>query len=176
METMKAKTLQPLTWCLTALLAVLPATLAAQSASSASTSAEVDALKTQLVEQQKQIDMLKLALEDQKKLLEHISNATPAAGAPAAGSSSSAQDNQNFTLPSKTLGQVASATPVIPPAAPAPVPVPRSVLAAAQRQPLRPAIPAKRLSTPPMSHRICASAVSAWSPSGLWTRPSWTET
>ncbi len=130
---MKAKTLQPLTWCLTALLAVLPATLAAQSASSASTSAEVDALKTQLVEQQKQIDMLKLALEDQKKLLEHISNATPAAGAPAAGSSSSAQDNQNFTLPSKTLGQVASATPVIPPAAPAPVPVPRSVLAAAQQ-------------------------------------------
>ena len=130
METMKAKTLQPLTWCLTALLAVLPATLAAQSASSTST--EVEALKTQLAEQQKQIDMLKLALEDQKKLLEHISTATPAAGAPAAGSSSSAQD-QNFTLPSKTLGQVASATPVIPPASPAPVPVPRSVLAAAQQ-------------------------------------------
>ncbi|HTS49331.1 MAG TPA: hypothetical protein VMH05_15370 [Bryobacteraceae bacterium] len=131
---MKVKTLQPLTWCLTALLAVLPATLAAQTASPVSTSAEVEALKTQLSEQQKQIDMLKLALEDQKKLLEHLSNAAPAAGAPtAAGSSSSAQDNQNFTLPSKTLGQVASATPVLPPASPAPVPVPRSVLAAAQQ-------------------------------------------
>ena len=90
-------------------------------------------MKTQLAEQQKQIDMLKLTLEDQKKLLEHISNATPAGGAPAAGASSSAQDNQNFTLPSKTLGQVASATPILPPAAPAPVPMPRSVLAAAQQ-------------------------------------------
>lgn len=58
---------------MTALLVVLPATLAAQSAPSPST--EVDVLKAQLAEQQKQIDMLKLTLEDQKKLLERISKA-----------------------------------------------------------------------------------------------------
>jgi hypothetical protein len=121
METMKAKTLQPLTWCLTALLAVLPATLAAQTASS--TSKEVEALKTQLAEQQKQIDLLKLTLEDQKKLLERITSAAPAAASPG-GASASTPDKQDFSLPAKTLGQVASATPIIPPSAAAPAAVP----------------------------------------------------
>lgn len=127
---MKAKTLQPLTWCMTALLVVLPATLAAQSAPSPST--EVDVLKAQLAEQQKQIDMLKLTLEDQKKLLERISKAAPAAGTPA-GASASTPDQQDFTLPAKTLGQVASATPIIPPsAAVPPAVVPPTVVAAQQ--------------------------------------------
>ena len=126
---MNAKTLQPLVWCLITL--IVPATLAAQTASSPST--EVDALKTQLAEQQKQIDMLKLALEDQKKLLEHLSNAAPAAGA---ASSASAPAKQDFTLPVKTLGQVASATPIIPPSSVAATPVvPPSILTAAAQQP-----------------------------------------
>ena len=140
---MKVKTLQPVTWCLTALLAVLPATLAAQTASPASTATEVDALKTQLAEQQKQIDMLKLALEDQKKLLERINNSNPLPAV--TGTSASTPDKQDFSLPSKTLGQVASTTPIIPPSAvvpPAIVPV--SVVAA---QPA--AAPANPCEAPP---------------------------
>lgn len=120
---------------MTALLAVLPATLAAQTASPASTSSDVEALKTQLAEQQKQIDKLKLALEDQKKLLDRVSSSVPAtavqSGAGATDASRTA-DRPDFSLPSKTLGQVASTTPVIPAATVTPLAVPTSVLAAAQ--------------------------------------------
>jgi hypothetical protein len=131
MEKMKVKTVKPLVWCMAALLAVVPASVVGQSAVSDS---DVAALKAQLAEQQKQIDMLKLALEDQKKLLERISGTTTSQ-APASQASAS----QDFTVPRKTLGEVASATPVIPSApssssAPA-APLPSSVLNAVQPQP-----------------------------------------
>src|SRR5579872_5917883 len=86
--------------------------------------------------------MLKLALEDQKKLLERISNAAPAAGF--AGASASTPEKQDFTLPSKTLGQVASATPLIPPSAVVPPAVWPLGEMRPSRLPERPPIHAKR--------------------------------
>jgi hypothetical protein len=140
METMKAKIRQARTWCAIALLAVVPATLVGQTAAPASNSQEVEALKKQLADQQKQIELLKLSLEDQKKLLERIANSVPggsdaAAGTPeATAPSGSASGSTGFTLPSKSLGQVASATPIIPPSAapPAAVPPPPSSSSAVQ--------------------------------------------
>ncbi len=116
---MKVKTVKPLMWCMAALLAVVPVSMVAQPASSDS---DMAAMKAQLAEQQKQIDMLKLALEDQKKLLEHLSGA----------STYQASTSQDFSVPRKTLGEVASATPIIP-STPAPAaPIPPPVLNAAQ--------------------------------------------
>ena len=137
METMKAKRRKARTWCAIALLAVLPATLLAQSAAPASNSPEVEVLRKQLAEQQKQIELLKLSLEDQKKLLERLSNSVPAgsaaaASAPATTAPAGAGGSTGFTLPSKSLGQIASATPIIPPSAAAPAAVPPSVLAVPQ--------------------------------------------
>lgn len=69
----------------------------------------MDALKAQLAAQQKQIDQLKLALEDQKKLIERVTAPAPA---------QPGQDS--MALPrNKALGDVASATPIIPSIAPA---------------------------------------------------------
>jgi hypothetical protein len=66
---------------------------------------DVASLKAQLVEQQKQIDELKLALQEQRKLIERSMNAAPLA------------DKHEFALPrDKALGEVASTTPYIPPA------------------------------------------------------------
>jgi hypothetical protein len=129
MEKMKAIRLQPITLSFAALLAVLPATLAAQSAASDPKDGDVTALKQQLAEQQKQIDMLRLALEDQKKLIERMN------GSATVQPGSMAPNNQDFTLPSKTLGQVASATPVIPAAPAAPAAVPPSILNPPQQPP-----------------------------------------
>jgi len=130
---MKAIRLQPIAWSLTVLLAALPATLAGQSAATEPNAADVTALKQQLSDQQKQIDMLKLALEDQKKLIERVSGGTPLQ--PGTAAAAGTQGNQDFTLPSKTLGQVASATPVIPAAPAAPAVVPPSILNPPPQQP-----------------------------------------
>ena len=72
-------------------------------------SQNMDALKAQLAAQQKQIDQLKLALEDQRKLIEKATSAAPV------------QPGQtSFGLPrDKALGEVASTTPIIPSIAPA---------------------------------------------------------
>ena len=100
--------------CVVTLLAVLP--MAAQSTESS----EVQALRALLTEQQKQIDQLKLALEDQKKLIERSMNAAPPA------------EKRDFALPRpKTLGEVASTTPYIP-AAPVPTALAMPVTNAAQ--------------------------------------------
>lgn len=136
METMKAIRLQPITWSFTVLLALLPAALTAQSTASDPKEAEVTALKQQLADQQRQIDMLRLTLEDQKRLIERISgSATLQPGSIAAPAAPATPGNQDFTLPSKTLGQVASATPVIPAAPAAPAVVPPSILNPSQPPP-----------------------------------------
>ncbi len=69
---------------------------------------DVATLKAQLAEQQKQIDALKSAIEEEKKLIEKAASAAPA------------RDSQDtFALPrDKALGDVASTTPIIPSIAP----------------------------------------------------------
>jgi hypothetical protein len=106
METMKAKTLGSMI-CSAVFLA---ASLWGQTtAPSPANSPDLDALKALLAEQQKQIDQLKLALEDQKKLIERAVSAAPL------------QPGQDtLALPrNKALGDVASNTPIIPSIAPA---------------------------------------------------------
>jgi hypothetical protein len=113
MEMMKAKTLGTATLCSailigTALLGQVSAPPA--PAAPQSTGNDVATLKAQLAEQQKQIDALKSAMEEQKKLFEKATSAvTPA------------QPGQDtFALPrNKALGDVASTTPIIPSIAPA---------------------------------------------------------
>ena len=83
--------------CLTALLVSAP--LGAQSQTDHS---EIIALKAQVAEQQRQIDELRLALEEQRKVTKRIANVAPAAS--------------RFA----PLGELASTTPMLPPAAPAP--------------------------------------------------------
>jgi hypothetical protein len=91
--------------------------MAAQSTESS----EVQALRALLTEQQKQIDQLKLALEDQKKLIERSMNAAPPA------------EKRDFALPRpKSLGEVASTTPYIP-AAPAATALAMPAINAAQQ-------------------------------------------
>jgi hypothetical protein len=104
-----------LVFCTAAFLMVLP--LTAQSQPDAS---DVAVLKAQLAEQQKQIDQLKLALEEQKKLIERSMKVT------------ASDDKREFALPrNKALGEVASTTPYIPPA-PAPAPLAAPVIEPAQ--------------------------------------------
>jgi hypothetical protein len=117
MEMMKAKTLGTVILCSaillgTSLLGQTPAP-AAQT-----TDNDVATLKAQLAEQQKQIDALRSAMQEQKKLIEKAASSAPA------------QDSQdNFALPrNKALGDVASTTPIIPSIAPIATPA----LAAAQ--------------------------------------------
>lgn len=83
------------------------------SAAAPTTDNDVATLKAQLAEQQKQIDALKAAMEEQKKLMEK------------ATSSAAARDGQDtFALPrNKALGDVASTTPIIPSIAPIATPV-----------------------------------------------------
>ena len=104
---MKVKTLKNVV-CSAVLLA---ASLAGQTVAPApANNLDVDALKAQLAAQQKQIDQLKLALEDQKKLIERATSTLVPAPL--------GQDT--FALPrNKALGDVASATPIIPSLAPA---------------------------------------------------------
>ena len=103
--------------CAAIFFAVLP--LTAQSQPDAS---DVAVLKAQLAEQQKQIDQLKLALEEQKKLIERSMKTT------------ATEDKREFALPrNKALGEVASTTPYIPPApAPAATALAMPIISAAQ--------------------------------------------
>lgn len=79
---------------------------------------DIAALKALLSEQQKQIDQLKSALEQQQKLIERVSGNAAAASSTTTASSPAQPANQDFTLPrDKALGDVASTTPYIPPAA-----------------------------------------------------------
>src|SRR4029077_2529557 len=101
--------------CTAVLLAVLPLTAQSQPDSS-----DIAALRAQLAEQQKQIDQLKLALEDQKKMIERSAKTT------------AIEDKREFALPrDKALGEIASTTPYIPPA-PAPTAFAMPVISAAQ--------------------------------------------
>ncbi len=95
-----------------------------QTSQPAATSAEVQDLKRQLAEQQKQIEELRSILLGQKKQIETVSKA---AAAPAESAPSPAPVV-------KEIGQIASATPMVPPT-PAPTPVPFEPPAAAQKEP-----------------------------------------
>ena len=119
---MKAKTLGTAILCSAILLGT---SLLGQS-----TDNDVAALKAQLAEQQKQIDALKSAMEEEKKLFEKATSAvTPV---------KPGQDT--FALPrNKALGDVASTTPIIPSIAPSPfmqsakAPTPGSTMRSAER-------------------------------------------
>src|SRR5579872_6391844 len=76
---------------------------------------EINQLKSQLAEQQKQIQELRAAMAEQRKLIEAN---RPAAVEPAA----SAQAAPAAAPGVRTLGEVASTTPVLPPVAPAALP------------------------------------------------------
>ena len=91
-------------------LAVLAPGLA--EAQSPQPESEVAALKAQVAEQQKQIDQLRLALDEQRHLLDRLAAAVPEAPR------------------NKALGEIASTTPMLPPATP-PMPVPSAVAAPA---------------------------------------------
>lgn len=94
-----------------------PANLLAQTASQTQARTnedDISTLKALLSQQQKQIDQLKSALEQQQKLIDRVSNAKPSTAGP--------PGNDQFALPrDKALGDVASTTPYIPPAAVAPL-------------------------------------------------------
>ncbi len=110
--------------CAAIFLAVVPVT--AQSQPDAS---DVAVLKAQLAEQQKQIDQLKLALEEQKKLIERSMKTT------------ATEDKREFALPrDKALGDVASTTPFIP-APPAPAPLAPPMIEPAQAPASQPTNP-----------------------------------
>lgn len=117
---MKAKTLGSVTLC-SALL--FGASLNAQTAARAGQTNDTDVatLKAQLAEQQKEIDALRAAMEEQKKLFE---KASAAPGQPGATAATQAGTKDIFALPrDKALGDVASTTPIIPSIAPAVAPV-----------------------------------------------------
>ncbi len=113
---MKAKTLASVTLCSAILFGASlygqisePAGESTSSAAQSTNNNDVAALKALLVEQQKQIDALRSAMEEQKKLIQRATTSTP---------SQPGQDT--FALPrSKALGDVASTTPIIPSIAPA---------------------------------------------------------
>ncbi len=78
---------------------------------------EINQLKAQLAEQQRQIEELRLALQEQRKLIQASLPAAPAATPVAAPAAAPAPAPSNGI---RRLGEVASTTPVIPPAAPPP--------------------------------------------------------
>jgi hypothetical protein len=92
----------------TSLLGQVPSAAAPQA-----TDNDVATLKAQLAEQQKQIDALKAAMEEQRRLFERATN-----------SAAPLQPGQDtFALPrNKALGDVASTTPIIPSIAPLAIP------------------------------------------------------
>src|ERR1700686_3773504 len=116
-------TMRILVLCTAALAMVLPLTAQSQPDS------DFAALKAQLREQQRQIDQLKLALEDQKKLIDRSLKTT------------ASDDKREFALPrDKALGEVATTTPFIPPA-PAPAPLAAPVIEPSQKTVVAPANP-----------------------------------
>ena len=112
----------------TAVCGLLAATsfAADETAPQTASPSEVQELKKQLADQQKQIEELRLILLGQKKQIESVSNAAaaPAEPAPAPAPAPTV----------KAIGQVAGATPMVPPApTPAPLPpVPAAIPAPAQ--------------------------------------------
>jgi hypothetical protein len=114
METMKVKTFGNVI-CSAVFLAasVWGQTTAPSPANTPANTPDLETLKALLAAQQKQIDQLKLAVEDQKKLIERAVSAAPL------------QPGQDtVALPrDKALGDVASTTPIIPSLAPAAKPV-----------------------------------------------------
>jgi hypothetical protein len=113
MEMMKAKTLGTVIVCSAILFGASLFGQASAPAASQTTDNDVATLKAQLGEQQKQIDALKSAMLEQRKLIEKA-----AANAPAQNT------NDTFALPrNKALGDVASTTPIIPSIAPVTAPV-----------------------------------------------------
>jgi hypothetical protein len=98
-----------------------------------SSTTELAKLKAQLEEQQKQIEQLSAMLAQQRKMLDQFvaSNSSPAASAPsisAASTATAAAAAPIAPAPSApvhmlpNLGEVASATPMVPPPPPAPAP------------------------------------------------------
>src|SRR5579863_10101697 len=112
-----------------------PKTTAPQTAASSS---EVQELKKQLAEQQKQIEELRLILLGQKKQIESVSNAAAAPAEPAPTPAPAV----------KAIGDVAGATPMVPPT-PSPTPVPFTPPAAAP-----PAAQAAAADTSPLQIKI----------------------
>lgn len=92
-----------------------PETQAAQPA--ATGQQEINQLKAQLAEQQRQIEELRLALQEQRKLIQANLSAAPAATHAAAPVATPALPPSTGI---RTLGEVASTTPILPPAAPPP--------------------------------------------------------
>lgn len=86
---------------------------------STASSQQVQELKQQLADQQKQIEELRMLLVGQQKKIESVSNPAPTAVPVAAPAPEAA-------APRKSVGEVASLTPILPalPAAPRPVAVP----------------------------------------------------
>jgi hypothetical protein len=113
MEKMKATTLGTVILCSailfgTSVLGPTPALGQTSVPAAQSTDNDVATLRALLAEQQKQIDALKSAMEEQKKLIEK-----------AAGGASARESQDSFALPrNKALGDVASTTPIIPPIPP----------------------------------------------------------
>ena len=84
-----------------------------ESQTVATSGQELNQLKSQLAEQQRQIEELRLALQEQRKLIQASQSAAPAANpAPAATPAPSTGI--------RSLGEVASTTPILPPSAPPP--------------------------------------------------------
>jgi hypothetical protein len=130
---MKALKLKVVRMFVAALLAPLSPNLLAQTPAPASQSqsndGDVTALKVQLAEQQKQIDQLKVALQEQMKMIQRANSSAPA------------PENRPLALPPNKapLGEVASTTPFIPPAAaPAAAPVAASNASQASAAPKNP--------------------------------------
>ena len=155
----------------------------AQTAPTQATNDDVAALKALLVEQQKQIDQLKSALEDEQKAIERVSNS-----ATASAQQQPVQTKSDFTLPrDKALGEVASTTPYIPAAAAVPTAVaspiagsasPIAVASPAAAQPPAGATtnPCEAVPDGPALRPSSVSEAPAWSRSGSWTTRSCGET
>jgi hypothetical protein len=93
----------------TAILGLVATSYAADPPASAGDNAEIQALKQQLADQQKQIEELRLILLGQKKQIDNVSNAVTAPAEPAAAPAPAP----------RAIGEIAGATPMVPPS-PAP--------------------------------------------------------
>jgi hypothetical protein len=102
---------------LSAILAVATVAPAFSQTATAGSSDEVKVLKDQLASQQKQIDQLQKALEDQKQLLQAI-QADRGGQAKGTASATNQGSPNGQVSQSPSLGEVASLTPVVPAATP----------------------------------------------------------
>src|SRR5580658_4455146 len=106
MEMMTPKKLGTAILC-SALLAASSLYGQASDNAASPTKDDVATLKQQLAEQQREIDALKAAVEAQNKLMQRTANAAPA-GSIAPGTTTAHTAPDTFSLPSKSLGDVAS--------------------------------------------------------------------